>query len=164
MSVDVTESRENLEDFLSKHHVGVIATCSNDGKPYAATVYFTYDKQFNLYFVTKKDTQKNRDLQDNKQAAIAIYDEETQTTVQAQGTVVEVKDDEKVIWVMHDIWNAATKTSASNTPPQTRLNAGGYIMYKFVTPSLRTARFVQKDSSNYDQIFEVVNTQPTASS
>lgn len=161
MSVDVTESREHLEEFLRTHNVGVLATSSKEGKPYAATIYYTYDKQFNLYFATKKDTQKSRDLQSNNQAAIAIYDAETQTTVQAQGTVVEVKDDEHVIWVMNDIWNAATKTSASSAPPQTRLNAGGYVVYKLVTPSLRTARFKQSNPSDYDKIFEVVTTQPT---
>lgn len=161
MGIEINESREHLSDFLSKHGVGVLATSTKEGKPYAATVYLTYDQQFNLYFVTKKDTQKSRNLQTNNQAAIAIYDAATQTTIQAEGAVVEVTDPEQITWVMNDIWRIALSTSPTSAPPQTRLAAGGYIVYKLITPSLRMAKFVQQNPEDYDKIFEVVSTRPS---
>ena len=63
MSVDITQSRERLADFLSKHGVGVLATSSKEGKPYAATIYLTYDRQFNIYFVTKEVDERTLEIQ-----------------------------------------------------------------------------------------------------
>jgi nitroimidazol reductase NimA-like FMN-containing flavoprotein (pyridoxamine 5'-phosphate oxidase superfamily) len=160
MAIEINQSREHLSDFLSKHGVGVLATSTKEGKPYAATVYLTYDQQFNIYFVTKKDTQKSRNLQTNNQAAIAVYDAASQTTVQAEGAVVEVTDPEQVTWVTNDIWRIAMNISPTSPPPQTRLTAGGYIAYKLITPSLRMATFKQQDPADYDKIFEVVSTRP----
>lgn len=159
MSIDITKSREHLSDFLSKHGVGVLATSSKEGKPYAATVYLTYDQQFNIYFVTKKDTQKSRNLEKNNQAAIAIYDAASQTTVQAEGAVIEVTNAEQATWVINDIWRIAMNISPNSPPPQTRLT-GGYVAYKLITPSLRMATFKQPDPADYDKIFEVVSTRP----
>lgn len=161
MSIEINESREHLADFLSKHSVGVLATSTKEGRPYAATVYLTYDQQFNIYFVTKKDTQKSRNLQNNNRAAIAIYAAATQTTVQAEGAVVEVTDPEQVTWVMNDIWRIALSISPTSAPPQTRLVAGGYVVYKLITPVLRMATFVQQNPEDYDKIFENVSTLPS---
>lgn len=161
MTVDITTSREHLADFLGKNQVGVLATTDSSGKPHAATIYITFDRQFNIYFVTKKDTQKSRNLQDNRQAAIAIYDASSQTTVQAEGLVVEVTETEQVEWVFNDIWRIASKTSTSNAPPPSQLAAGKYVVYRLATPSLRMATFVREDPADYDKIFETVNTQPS---
>lgn len=161
MSVNITESREHLSNFLSNNCVGVLATSTKEGKPYAATVYLTFDQQFNIYFLTKKDTQKSRNLQANNQAAIAIFDAATQTTVQAEGAVVEVTNPEQVTWVTNDIWRIALKANPASPPPQTRLAAGVYVVYKLITPSLRMATFIQQDPADYDKIFEVVSTRPS---
>lgn len=160
MGINITESREHLLDFLSKHGVGVLATSSKEGKPYAATVYLTYDQQFNIYFVTKKGTQKSRNLQSNNQAAIAIYDATTQTTVQAEGAVVEVTNAEQATWVINDIWRIATSVSPGSPPPQTRL-AGDYIVYKLITPALRMAAFKQPGTADYGKMFDVISTRPS---
>ena len=161
MSVEINESREHLSDFLSTHGVGVLATSAKEGKPHAATVYLTYDQQLNMYFITKKDTQKSRNLQSNNQAAIVVYDAVTQTTVQAEGKVIEVTDPEQTTWVANDIWRIALSISPTSPPPQTRLIAGGYVVYKLITPSLRMATFKQPDPADYDKIFEVISTRPS---
>ena len=161
MAIDITESREHLSSFLSKNQVGVLATVDATGKPHAATIYFTFDQQFDIYFITKKDTQKSRNLQHNNRAAIAVYDASSQATVQAEGTVVEVADAKQLEWIFNDIWHTASKTSANSAPPQSQLLAGGYIVYKLAAPSLRMATFIRQDPADYDKIFEVIHTQPS---
>lgn len=163
MAIDITESRARLSSFLNKNQVGVLATVDAAGKPHAATIYFTFDRQFDIYFVTKKDTQKSRNLQQNNSAAIAAFDADTQATVQAEGTVVEVTDPRQLEWVFNDIWRIAAKTSSKSAPPQSQMTAGGYIAYKMATPSLRMATFVRQDPADYDKIFEVINTRPSLS-
>jgi len=161
MTVDITASREHLADFLSKNRVGLLATADSSGRPHAATIYITHDRQFDLYFITKKDTQKSRNLQSNNRAAIAIYDADSQSTVQAEGTVVEVTDPKQLEWIFNDIWRIALQVSPSSAPPQSQLSAGGYVAYRLIAPALRIATFMRQDPAAYDKIFEVVNTQPS---
>lgn len=54
MSIEVNESHERLSGFLSSHNVGVLATSTKEGKPYATTVYFTYDQQVQYIFYYQK--------------------------------------------------------------------------------------------------------------
>lgn len=161
MAIDITESREHLSTFLSKNQVGVLATVSATGKPHAATIYFTFDRQLDIYFITKRDTQKSRNLQHTNWAAIAVYDASSQATVQAEGTVAEVTDAKQLEWIFNDIWHIATKISANSAPPQSQLTAGGYIVYRLSAPSLRMATFIRRDPADYDKIFEIINTQPS---
>ena len=158
MPVDIGNSREHISRFLTKHHIGVLATADASGKPHAATVYLTFDQQFDIYFVTKQETQKSRNLKDNPRAAIAIYDQAAQTTVQVEGTVSEVTDPAKQEWVFNEIWDIAFKASRTG-PPTTRIDAGRYVAYKLLAPSLRIARFVVSLPSKDESIFEVVRTQ-----
>lgn len=80
----------------------------------------------------------------------------TQTTVQAEGIASVVTDVQQMDWIFRDIWQTAYRTSMGNAPPTTQLSAGGYVVYKLVTPSLRMASFIQKDPADYGKIFEVV--------
>lgn len=160
MAIAISESRKRITDFLENNKVGVLATCSNAGMPYAATVYITFDQDLNIYFVTRKETRKNRNLHDNGQAAIAIYNATSQATLQAEGGAIEVTDPAKMQWVFNDIWKIASQTSPANQPPQTQLiGAGTYVAYKLAAPSLRLATYTQQSSANPEQIFSVVPTR-----
>lgn len=155
MPIDVNESRQHITQFLSQHTVGVLATADATGKPHAATVYVAHDQQLNLYFITKRETQKSWDLTANPWGAIAIYDADTQTTVQARGAVSEVQDTTQTEWVFTEIWRIAQRTS-SNIPPTVRMSAGGYVVYRLSAPTLRMATFNRPDPAQYETIFEVV--------
>jgi general stress protein 26 len=160
MTVGISESREQLLEFLKNNNVGVLATASNAGMPHAATVYITFDQALNIYFVTRKGTRKSQNIHANSQAALAIYNAATQTTLQAEGTAIEVSESSKTQWVFSDIWRIATQTSPDSPPPQTQLiGAGAYTAYKLSAPSLRLATFKGQGSTNPEQIFNVVTTQ-----
>lgn len=160
MIIDTHTSREHLLHFLEKNKIGVLATVSPNGTPHAATIYTTHDPDLNIYFVAKANTQKSRNLGENQHAAIATYDASTQSTVQAEGTVIEVTDPHKTQWILNDIWHTATQTSPNSPPPPAQLTAGKYVVYKLVTPKLRMATFMHQDPADYDKIFETIDTQP----
>jgi general stress protein 26 len=160
MTIDMNESRERLLEFLKNNNVGVLATASNTGIPHAATIYITFDQDLNIYFVTRKGTRKSQNLQGNAQAALAIYNAASQTTLQAEGTVIEVTESSKIQWVFNDIWRIAAQTSSSNQPPPSQLvGSGEYVAYKLAAPSIRLAVFRQQDSDRADQIFNIIPTQ-----
>ena len=163
MSIDISESREHLLEFLRNNRVGVLATASNLGKPHAATIYIAFDQELNIYFVTRKGTQKSHNLKDNNQAALAIYNAALQTTLQAEGTAIEVSDSSKIQWIFNEIWQVATQISPNNPPPQTQLmGAGDYIVYKLSAPSIRLATYNTQQSSATNDIFTIIPTQPNA--
>ena len=161
MSVEINQTSDGIVDFLSQNKVGVIATADGSGKPHAATVYFTCDRQLNIYFITKKETQKSRNLQANPYAAVAIFDAPSQATVQAEGPVSEVTDERQLEWIFNDIHSAAVQTNRNATPPTAQLIAGGYIVYKILAPTLRMATYSPPGpADNFGNIFEVVHTAP----
>lgn len=159
MTVDISDSRERIAEFIDKNPVGVLATVSSTGKAHAAAVYLARDKQLNIYFVTKKETQKSRNLKQNAFAAIAIYDADSQTTVQAEGLTKEVADPRLAESIIKEIWGVALKTSQSHIPPTSRMVAGGYIVFQLSAPSLRMAEFSSQAVDENNNIFETVTTQ-----
>lgn len=162
MAINISESREHLLDFLKNNNVSVLATASNLGRPHAATVYVTFDQELNIYFVTRKGTQKSRNLHANSQAALAIYNAASQTTLQAEGTAIEVTDSQKMQWIFNDIWRIATQTAPNSPPPQTQLiGAGDYVAYQLSAPSLRLATYAQSNAAP-EHIFDVIPTQSDA--
>jgi general stress protein 26 len=161
VSITISDSRQYIADFLSEHHTAVLATVDQAGQPHAATIYVTCDRDLTLYFVTKRETQKSRNLQKNVKAAIALHDAATLTTLQAEGTVSEVLDPQQQEWVFNDIWRIAFR-AGQNGPPPSQILAGGYVVYRFVTPTLRLARFnTNNPDSAGESVFEVTHTQPT---
>jgi nitroimidazol reductase NimA-like FMN-containing flavoprotein (pyridoxamine 5'-phosphate oxidase superfamily) len=86
-----------------------IATASKDGKPWISPVFFAYDENFNLYWVSNKESLHSNLLRSNPQAAIVIFDS---TAAQGEGDAVyieaEVKelDDEQEIKASMQILSA----------------------------------------------------------
>ena len=55
------EERTAIRQMLAAHNTISLATC-NDGKPWAASVFFASDKDLNLYFVSDYRTRHARDI------------------------------------------------------------------------------------------------------
>ena len=77
--------------FLKKNFVGVLAT-SYLNLPYASTIYYTSDDKFNIYFVTKMNTDKYLNLKTNKNSAIVIGTGPKHISVQMRGHATTLKD------------------------------------------------------------------------
>jgi uncharacterized protein YhbP (UPF0306 family) len=65
------EARERAQQFCATVSTLTLATCS-ENQPWAATVFFAADKNFNLYFVSDQRTRHGRDMAVNQQVAAAI--------------------------------------------------------------------------------------------
>lgn len=154
MSIEISESKEHILDFLKQNTTAVLATASKDGEPHAATIYYMIDDDLNFYFITKRDTTKSQNLKSGGRAALAIYEEGTQTTVQAVGKVEEEMDVTKTQKVFSNILKISMATSESGTPPISKLQAGPYVAYRLTPDSVRMASFIRPDSGSYERIFE----------
>jgi uncharacterized pyridoxamine 5'-phosphate oxidase family protein len=80
--------------FLRDNATAVVATVQ-DGKPYAATVYFFVDDDFNFYFLSKRNTSKYVNISFNSNVAIVVGTGPEHITVQARGQGDIVVDEEQ---------------------------------------------------------------------
>jgi len=66
------EARETAQRFMAEISTLTLATVSESGQPWAATVFFVGDKDCNLYFVSDHRTQHGRDMATNADVAATI--------------------------------------------------------------------------------------------
>ncbi len=66
------EARVTAARFLKEISTLTLATASEQGEPWAATVFFAADKHFNLYFVSDHRTQHGRDMAARSRVAATV--------------------------------------------------------------------------------------------
>lgn len=66
------QARRTARRFVDEISTLTLATASDDGTPWAATVFFAADAGFNLYFVSDHRTQHGRDMASNARVAATI--------------------------------------------------------------------------------------------
>lgn len=64
--------KEEIADILQQSTM-TLATCSAEGIPHAAPLYFAADEELACYFFSKNDSLHCRQLSHNPHAAVAIY-------------------------------------------------------------------------------------------
>ena len=98
MAVTLTKTEQVKKDvleFLQRNKTAVVATASLEGQPQAATITYVIDDSFDIYFVTKKSSQKFFNISNNPNVAVVVgTDPGTIATVQMQG-VAQIIEDQK---------------------------------------------------------------------
>ena len=65
-----------VEEYLAKTRMLQIATCIDD-QPWNVTVYFAYDDDLNIFWISKKATRHSQEIMKNpKVAGILVYDQQ----------------------------------------------------------------------------------------
>lgn len=154
-STSSDQSEKLIRIFLTNQRSGVLATADRSGNPHAAVVYYKLDDDMSVLFGTRSETQKFKNLEENKQAAFVVYDEATQTTVQITGRVEFVEDEttrEHVLEMMH---SSSVSQSAESVPPVGKLNAGDYKIVRIIPMVIRLAEYSVAEPGSGD-IFETI--------
>lgn len=150
------ESKDRARDFIQKHPVGVVATSSKSGIPHAAAVYFVLDEELDIYFVTKEQTTKYKNISENPHVSIVMYDAENQSTLQTQGNAELVEDTAKFLKLFSKILNVSSDTSDSDRPPVSKLFAGDYFMFKISPTEVKIAEYTKPDKGDLSNLFEII--------
>lgn len=77
--------KESCLGFLRAHKLAVVSTISEGGIPTAATVMFFIDESWNIYFITRQNTRKFKNLMKNENVAMVVGTELAPGTVQING-------------------------------------------------------------------------------
>jgi len=113
------------EYFESAQMLQIITT--NGYQPWGATVYFAYDQDLNLYWISRPDRRHSSELSLNKKVAGVIakyhtYGEKVRG-IQIEGEAFELKNE--------DASNAMEIYTKRYSVPRARaLNLSGHIVYK----------------------------------
>lgn len=64
-------SQNHIRDYLKKHNLMQVATYGND-HPWIASVYYSFDDELNLYFLSSPSTIHCKQIAQNEKVAVAI--------------------------------------------------------------------------------------------
>lgn len=157
MEINATSSPESLgiiKAFLETHHSGTLATADAAANPHAAVVYLTFNDDLTFTFVTKTETQKSKNIEENKNVALAIYDEKDQTSVQVIGHAEVVKDHDKLQEALNKSFAYSAAISHRELPPLEKLLAGEYVAFRILPQVIKMAVFARPETGN-DELYEI---------
>lgn len=118
--------------YINTHPLAVISTADSEGRPSGATIYAGSDDELNVYFMTKSETAKNKNINVQPVVALTFSGEDHQTTLQLSGVAHEISgqaDGAPAFEILSSIKHA----SEDFRLPITKINAGNYIVYKIIT-------------------------------
>lgn len=109
MSKYTKKAREIIESNIYM----TIATAAKDGKPWISPVFFAYDRNYTLYWVSNKDSLHSRLIRENPKVAIVIFDsrapEGEGDGVYLEAKAEEVKDETEITDAMEILNKRVTK-------------------------------------------------------
>jgi len=156
MAISGRKSKEEIYTYLRSLYLAVLSTASKAGQPYAASIYFTADPELNFYFLTKSDTKKSLNLEENNNAAITTIDPSAPKIIQTTGIATELEDPKQYHAMLAKISEAnAQKKGFYWPPPLSKVDShGDLVLYKFTPTWVRLGDFSEEttDTIFYDVI------------
>jgi len=138
-------TRKLIEDYLNQAKMLQVAT-AEDNQPWACTVYFAFDEQLNLYWISKPNRRHSEEIRNNDKVAGVIVLTHTPGDkvrgIQFQGVASELSDKDDAVAGMKYY---AERFGMKPKRVEAILNGrDGHVCYK-ITPSL----FVLFDEANF---------------
>ncbi|CAN5122405.1 hypothetical protein BH09PAT3_BH09PAT3_4960 [soil metagenome] len=142
--------------FLKQHPMGILSTVNIGGEPWGAAVYYLADADFNIYFVTRHDTLKYHNINQNQQVALTVADSESQITVQLSG-IVTAMPVQKYMDIFFDKFAAIRPDGDYQwAPPIDKVHEGNYMPLQLTPTRMQYAdygkRRIEVHGNYIDQI------------
>lgn len=115
-------------EFLAENKIGVLCTISEGSKPHATLVYYLYEDPFTMYFLTKAETAKAKNILSNPEVALVVGIEDKPVTAQVYG-VAESYEGENKTQVINNLI-AKAQEGNYHWPPILDIKAGEPVLFK----------------------------------
>jgi uncharacterized pyridoxamine 5'-phosphate oxidase family protein len=125
--------RKNALTFLKNHKLGVLSTVT-EGDPSGAVIYYVVNDDLTVYFLTHVESNKYQHLKTYPTAALTIFDEALQATVQMTGEVHEATDDDEQNVAFQRLAIIHPPSTASWAPPISKMKDDSLIAVMKLTP------------------------------
>jgi len=139
-----TTTVSQIVTYINNHQLAVVSTVGPDGKPFAVTMYVVSDDRLNLYFMTKKETTKFRNMSSNPYIFITFSDETDLSTLQISGKVNTI-DPQSDSQTTYNLMRGLRVKINEEKIPVSKLNAGEYVIFKVDVDKATLTNYQQKD-------------------
>jgi general stress protein 26 len=113
-------------------NTGVLSTAGLNGEPHASVVHYINDKDENYYILTKTETTKVKNIEQNNMVALTIHHSGSLRSLLIKGPASKVEDREISDIVYNQISTPKTYIEGKKLPPITKLESGDYVVYKII--------------------------------
>lgn len=152
LNKDMSNIRHDIEAYIKKNPATVLGTINSDGTPHGAVVYVCVLTGEQLYFVTKTETQKFKNIKENPHVSITTVNVADDSSLQAGGKAHVVTDPAIIEKVMHSMTHIYAQ-GADWLPPISKLRAGPYQVIGIELTHSRLAQFKGKQPGS-EHIFK----------
>lgn len=136
------DNYEKISLYINTNPLGVIGTISNDGTPHGAVVHLcTDDSQQIIYFLTKNETTKYRNLVARPAVSLTIVNAAQSSTLQLAGKAFVLRDNPETIDMVFKKITRANASAQGWLPPIVKLRAGAYEIIGIQVLRARLAEF-----------------------
>ncbi|MES2223759.1 MAG: pyridoxamine 5'-phosphate oxidase family protein [Patescibacteria group bacterium] len=145
---------EHLAELLEslKKTTGIISTLAEKGGIDSAVVYFTVDKNLNLYFFTRANSAKSKNIMQNSLISFVTYSEELMQTFQLRGDASAIEDPSEQAVAFEALLKIANKQSNGN-PPIAQMMQSEITVFKVIPLWARFSNFgVSNDSNKIEEL------------
>lgn len=136
---------ESITSYVDRNPVAILGTINADGTPHGAAVYVCTDghEKRTIYFLTKTETTKFRNLTSDSRVSITIVNPDENSTLQSNGEAFEVEDPRLIDRIMTKL--TEQHAHAKNwLPPISKIHGGAYVMVGVRLSGARLAWFKGK--------------------
>ena len=147
------EIKEKIMAFLGlqKSRFGVVSTVNEENKPESAFLYFAFDENLNIYFVTKDTSRKFKNIVKNSNVSFASATENPPQTLQLEGTAAVHSDIENQKHLFQELVGLASAKHFS--PPISQQTRGGLQFIKITPTWMRFGNFeVRKHGDTFQEV------------
>ncbi len=146
--------KQKIYEFLKSHPIGVLSTVDSKNNPHATTIYVIVEEDLTLKFLSKHDTQKIQNIENNPNVMLVVFDAKTQTNLQVVGKAEDISSDEKRAGhVFKEILEITRQTSQADVPPVSKLFAGSYVAYEIKPKQIRYSTYQLHKSPSLESEF-----------
>lgn len=82
--------KEQAHRYIAKNRAAALATVSDKGVPHSAIVYCIVNEDLSLYFSTRVESRKYRNIMSQSQISMAFFNEKELTSIQLTGEAERV--------------------------------------------------------------------------
>ena len=159
MSSTSPNIRKAAHKFLSAHKAATLATIATNMIPDAATVFYIVDKDLTIYFMTRIESRKFRNIQKQNVVSMVMTDEKTMETVQLTGKAERIEDIKEENGALTKLWRADYKDPRWPGPAVKLYETGHSVqlaVIKVVPYEMTYALFEREDKGRYGSFFEKI--------
>lgn len=132
---------EKIVSYIDSNPLATLGTIDDAGWPHGAVVYIFADRdQQKVYFLTKNETKKFKNLAAHDRVSLTIANQAQNSTLQATGRASITRDPGVLDMVVKKMARV-NSISSEWVPPVSRLDAGQYAVVQVELEHTRLAEF-----------------------